>query len=190
MWFPASDGGRRQHRALEPPCSRLAVCAEMVFLDFPIEERVRRIADSGFQVEIWNWTNHDIDALVRAGAQFASMVGHTAGNLLDADGAAAFLQGAENSVAVAERLGWRRLVVFGTELGPDGVPPAAGPQRRRRHVAQRLSDAHPTGRDRRACWSDLLPGEPQHPARPPPRRWPGLRTHSHSSRPSTGPGCG
>jgi hydroxypyruvate isomerase len=30
----------------------LAVCAEMVFLDLPFEQRVRRIADSGFGVEI------------------------------------------------------------------------------------------------------------------------------------------
>ena len=45
----------------------LAVCAEMVFLDLPFEERVRRIAESGFQVEIWNWTRHDIDAVARPG---------------------------------------------------------------------------------------------------------------------------
>ena len=61
----------------------LAVCAEMVFLDLPFEERVRRIAESGFQVEIWNWTRHDIDALAGTGAEFSSMVGHTAGSLLD-----------------------------------------------------------------------------------------------------------
>ena len=100
----------------------LAVCAEMVFLDLPFEERVRRIAESGFQVEIWNWTRHDIDALVGTGAEFSSMVGHTAGSLLDEDGAKALLRGAEESLAVAERLGCRRLLVFGTELGPDGVP--------------------------------------------------------------------
>ena len=45
----------------------------MVFLDLPFEQRVRRIAESGFQVEIWNWTYHDIDALVQTGAQFSSM---------------------------------------------------------------------------------------------------------------------
>jgi hydroxypyruvate isomerase len=100
----------------------LAVCAEMVFLDLPFEERVRRIAESGFQVEIWNWTRHDIDALVGTGAEFSSMVGHTAGSLPDEDGANALLRGAEESLAVAERLGCRRLLVFGTELGPDGVP--------------------------------------------------------------------
>jgi hydroxypyruvate isomerase len=100
----------------------LAVCAEMVFLDLPFEQRVRRIAESGFQVEIWNWTRHDIDALARTGAQFSSMVGHTAGSLLDDDGADALMRGAEESLAVAERLGCQRLLVFGTELGPDGVP--------------------------------------------------------------------
>jgi hydroxypyruvate isomerase len=100
----------------------LAVCAEMVFLDLPFEQRVRRIAESGFQVEIWNWTYHDIDALVQTGARFSSMVGHTAGSLLDDDGANALLQSAEESLAVAERLNCRRLLVFGTELGPDGVP--------------------------------------------------------------------
>jgi hydroxypyruvate isomerase len=107
---------------LEPAMFELAVCAEMVFLDLPFEKRVRRIAESGFQVEIWNWTRHDIDALVHTGAEFSSMVGHIAGNLLDEDGANALLRGAEESLAVAERLGCRRLLVFGTELGPDGVP--------------------------------------------------------------------
>ena len=46
---------------------RLAVSAEMIFLDLPFEERVRRIADLGFEVEIWNWTNKDIDTLARQG---------------------------------------------------------------------------------------------------------------------------
>ena len=41
----------------------LAVCAEMVFTDLPIAERVRRIDELGFQVEIWDWTRHDLDAL-------------------------------------------------------------------------------------------------------------------------------
>ena len=88
---------------LEPALFDLAVCAEMVFLDLPFEQRVRRIAEFGFQVEIWNWTYHDIDALVQTGARFSSMVGHTAGSLLDDDGADALLQSAEESLAVAER---------------------------------------------------------------------------------------
>ena len=100
----------------------LAACAEMVFLDLPFEDRARRIAEAGLKVEVWNWTRHDVDALVRTGVQFASVVGHTAGSLLDEDGAKALLRGAEESLAVAQRLGCSRLIVFGTELGPDGVP--------------------------------------------------------------------
>ena len=41
----------------------LAVCAEMLFLDLPVADRVRRIHDAGFAVEIWDWRNHDLDLL-------------------------------------------------------------------------------------------------------------------------------
>ena len=47
---------------------RLAVSAEMVFLDLPFEDRVRRIADLGFEVEIWDWTKKNIDTLTNTGA--------------------------------------------------------------------------------------------------------------------------
>jgi hydroxypyruvate isomerase len=42
---------------------RLAVSAEMVFLDRPFTERVRRIAGLGFEVELWDWTTKDLHAL-------------------------------------------------------------------------------------------------------------------------------
>ena len=65
---------------------RLAVCAEMVFLDMPVTERVRRIAEAGFDAEIWDWTRHDIDALAATGATFSSMTGYIRGDF--GDGAA------------------------------------------------------------------------------------------------------
>ena len=43
---------------------RLAVSAEMVFTELPFMERVRRIDELGFEVEIWDWTKKDIAALV------------------------------------------------------------------------------------------------------------------------------
>jgi hydroxypyruvate isomerase len=100
----------------------LAVCAEMVFLELPITERVRRIADLGFQVEIWDWTGKDIDALVETGAVFSSMTGYVSGTLTDDDGAGELLASAERSVAVAERLGCPRLNLHGTGLDPQGLP--------------------------------------------------------------------
>ena len=46
-----------------PVSFTLAVSAEMVFLDLPLVERVRRIHDAGFAVEIWDWTKHDLAEL-------------------------------------------------------------------------------------------------------------------------------
>ena len=46
----------------------LAVSSEMVFTDLDIVERVRRIHDLGFAVEIWSWHDKDLDALAATGA--------------------------------------------------------------------------------------------------------------------------
>jgi hydroxypyruvate isomerase len=105
----------------------LAVCAEMVFLELPIIERVRRIAALGFQVEIWDWTRKDLDALAGSGAAFSSMTGYVTGTLTDEDGAAELLASAEQSITVAEQLGCPRLNLHGTGLDDQGLParPAA-----------------------------------------------------------------
>lgn len=100
----------------------LAVCAEMVFLDLPIEDRIRRIDELGFQVEIWDWSRKDVDALARTGARFSSMTGYLAGSLADEDGARELLRTTEASVRVAERLGCPRLSLHGTGLDERGLP--------------------------------------------------------------------
>ncbi len=101
---------------------RLAVCAEMVFLELPFVERVRRIADLGFEVEIWDWTNKDIAALAGTGATFSSMTGYITGTLADPDGAAELLRTAELSLEVAEQLDCPRLNLHGTGLDDRGLP--------------------------------------------------------------------
>lgn len=106
---------------------RLAASAEMLFLDLPFTERVRRIAELGFEVEIWDWTRKDVTALTRTGAVFSSMTGYVTGTLADDDGAAELLRTAEQSLAVAEQLGCPRLNLHGTGLDDRGLPvvPAA-----------------------------------------------------------------
>ncbi|MEN4833716.1 TIM barrel protein [Pantoea vagans] len=99
---------------------QLSVCAEMVFLDLPIIARVEKIHALGFGVEIWNWANKDIDALVATGARFTSMTGYLSGNLTDDDEIAQLLQSAETSLAVAERLNCPRLNLHGTGLDASG----------------------------------------------------------------------
>lgn len=100
----------------------LAVCAEMVFRDLPVLERVRRIHEMGFQVEIWDWTRHDIAALQRSGATFSSMTGYISGTLADAPGAAELLRTARQSIPVARELGIPRLNLHGTGLDGQGLP--------------------------------------------------------------------
>lgn len=100
----------------------LAACVEMLFLDRPVIERVHRISELGFNVEIWDWTKHDLGALERSGATFSSMTGYVTGTLADAAGADELLRTARQSVPVAKRLGIPRLNLHGTGLGPGGLP--------------------------------------------------------------------
>jgi hydroxypyruvate isomerase len=101
---------------------RLAVCAEMVFLDLPFEERVRRISDLGFEVEIWDWTRKDIASLTTTGATFSSMTGYVTGTLADPEGAEQLVNTAEQSLRVAEQLDCPRLNLHGTGLDDRGLP--------------------------------------------------------------------
>jgi len=87
----------------------LAVCAEMIFTELPITERVRRIDHLGFQVEIWDWTRHDIHKLQSTGATFSSMTGYVTGDLIDPDGADELVATQSKSIAVAARLDIPRL---------------------------------------------------------------------------------
>jgi hydroxypyruvate isomerase len=103
----------------------LAACSEMVFRDLPVLERMRRIHALGFEVEIWDWTRHDVDSLAvlrDEGVVFSSMTGYVTGRLADPEGADELLATAEKSVPVAQRLGIPRLNLHGTGLDGDGLP--------------------------------------------------------------------
>lgn len=104
------------------PSFELAVCAEMVFTDLPIAERVERIDDLGFQVEIWNHGRHDVDAVIATGATFSSMTGYVTGSLVDGEGGDAYVRTAQPCIDVAERLGCPRLNLHGTGLDDRGLP--------------------------------------------------------------------
>ena len=89
----------------------LAVCAEMVFLDLPFEERVRRIDALGFAVEIWFPQGKDMGALAATGATFSSMAGYLHGNIVEPDAARTFLKTAEGTLEIAPTIGYADLVV-------------------------------------------------------------------------------
>ncbi|KGI69031.1 TIM barrel protein [Mycolicibacterium rufum] len=95
---------------------QLAVCSEMVFRDLPIIERVKRIHDLGFAVEIWNWHDKDLEALAATGAAFTSMTGYLHGDLIDPATCDEVVRTAELSIKAAETLGVSRLNVHTAEL--------------------------------------------------------------------------
>ncbi|ALC06291.1 hydroxypyruvate isomerase [Corynebacterium deserti GIMN1.010] len=101
---------------------QLAACAEMLYLDLPFNERVQRISDQGFLVEIWDWSNKDIPTLVNTGAEFSSMTGYLRGDLTTAHGRQELLETATQSLEVAKQLNCPRLNLHGTGLGPGGLP--------------------------------------------------------------------
>lgn len=103
----------------------LAVCAELIYRDLPVPERVRRLTALDVQVEIWDWTRHDIDALEALrdeGAVYSSMTGYVRGGLVEPEAVHQLLTTAEQSIAVAKRLGITRLNLHGTGLDAHGLP--------------------------------------------------------------------
>jgi hydroxypyruvate isomerase len=94
----------------------------MVFLELPFIERVKRIHQLGFGVELWNWQNKDIPALAATGARFTSMTGYLSGNFTDDREIASLLASAEVSLDVAEQLGCPSLNLHGTGLDEKGLP--------------------------------------------------------------------
>lgn len=101
---------------------RLAASAEMLFRELAVVDRVRRLHELGFEVEIWDWSTKDLPALAATGATFSSMTGYLAGDLTTTDGIAELLRTAELSLAAAEVVDSPRLNLHGTGLDPDGLP--------------------------------------------------------------------
>lgn len=95
---------------------QLAVCAEMVFQDLPLLDRVERIHELGFAVEIWSWHDKDLAALAATGATFTSMTGYLHGDLIDPQSCNEVVRTAELSVTAAEALGVTRLNLHTAEL--------------------------------------------------------------------------
>jgi hydroxypyruvate isomerase len=95
---------------------RLAVCAEMVFTELPFIERVQRIHEAGFDVELWDSRAKDIAVLKASGAVFSSMTGYGAGSVVDPDTCDDVVRTAAALIPTALELGIPRLVVHSAEL--------------------------------------------------------------------------
>lgn len=106
----------------ESPPFQLAACAEMLWLDKPIEWRAARLSEQGFGVGLWNWPAHNIERLASVGANFTIMNGYLEGRLDDAEGADILVNSIRETAQIGKQLGVDRLNIHGTGLGDNGVP--------------------------------------------------------------------
>lgn len=133
------------------PC----VCIDLVFQGWDTLEAIDAVASAGVPaIEFWGWRDKDTDALAerarRHDLQIAAMSLDPAVRLLEGNAVGEFLQSVEQSLAVARRIGCRRLVVH---VQP--VPMGSGPSRfhapereqvlraQRRRIAAALTRAAP-----------------------------------------------
>ena len=101
---------------------QLAVCAEMLWNDKPMEWRAARLTERGLGVGLWNYPDHDLDKLEAVGANYTIMNGYLEGRLADDAGADMLLASARKTAQVGKRLGVDRLNLHGTGLGDGGIP--------------------------------------------------------------------
>lgn len=99
---------------------KLAASAEMLFTDLPFVERVKRIHEMGFYVEIWNWKDKNLEELAQTGAYFQSMTGYLEGDLLEESGIEALLSTAAKSIEASKVINCRNLNIHGTGLDENG----------------------------------------------------------------------
>ncbi|SFQ75736.1 TIM barrel protein [Donghicola eburneus] len=101
---------------------QLAACAEMLWLDKPIEWRAARLTERGLGVGLWNYPDHDLAKLEAVGANYTIMNGYLVGRLADDAGSDALISSARETAQVGKRLGVDRLNLHGTGLGEGGIP--------------------------------------------------------------------
>ncbi|NOD92845.1 TIM barrel protein [Ruegeria sp. HKCCD4884] len=105
-----------------PQPFQLAVCAEMLWLDKPMDWRAARLTEMGFGVGLWNWPSWDLGKLESVGANYTIMNGYLQGRLADKEGADMLLRSARETARIGKRLGVDRLNLHGTGLGDGGIP--------------------------------------------------------------------
>ena len=92
----------------------------MLYLELDFVDRVNRIHEQGFLVEIWNWKNKDLSKLAATEASFQSMTGYLEGDLIDASGIDRLLATALESIEASKEINCQNLNLHGTGLDANG----------------------------------------------------------------------
>jgi hydroxypyruvate isomerase len=104
---------------------KLAVNAEMTFLELPFYERISRLHELGFRVGLWSLDGYDVERLGKIGATYSMIDGFGRGNLALPDAADAMVSSIAEQIPLAKAIGRPLLNLHGGKLTKDG--PAAEP---------------------------------------------------------------
>lgn len=102
------------------------ICFEMLFPELDPAEKIRRIADLGFNfVEFWGWRDKDIPAIAAAcgklGVHIANFSGHRRGSLVAKQTHEIFFEELREAVGTAQILQCNTLMLLSNELGESGA---------------------------------------------------------------------
>ena len=95
---------------------KFSVCIEMLFRKLAMEERIRQVARSGARAfEFWGWQNKDLELISKAARanklKVATFVGNPGAPIVAASQKAAFKKTVADSIAVAQKLRTRALII-------------------------------------------------------------------------------
>jgi len=101
-----------------------SVCIEMVYLEYPFQQRIEKAAQAGFDaIEFWNWDNKDLPAIKaaarQAGIGIVSFQANQGGTLIHPDQRKDFVAAIGLSLGKAQEMGAPTLFLLTDELGED-----------------------------------------------------------------------
>ena len=100
---------------------RLSVCTGTLLQDLSFEQRVKRVAELGFEIELWGWEDSALDAIAAdANIKIAAIPGWGPGSMVNPEHVDTFLDGVEKNLQVAERLGCRTLNIGAGAIAETG----------------------------------------------------------------------
>jgi hydroxypyruvate isomerase len=107
---------------------RFSVCIDMIMTEIPFIERMERVKRIGYPAfEFWDWKSKDVDAIIRKknelGLEVATIMGAGWKQMNSEAARKAFVSEIQSSVAAAQRLGSKTLIVT-TGLEDGRIPRA------------------------------------------------------------------
>lgn len=109
---------------------KLAICVPLFYSNLVLDDRIRRIADAGFGVLLWDWRDLDLHSISRIPNVWISGIDCVSqfhsrpvpASMLHPHGALAYLDGVRQSLDAAEQLGCSELLLVTGEFDSMGKP--------------------------------------------------------------------